>query len=293
MHPQTFLKTFWRLEMRPTVFVAMSFAPQYQTRFDAVLAPAIRAINIGDVPLEPHRVDISKNGDSILTEISDGIAHSRLVLADVSSIGKDSVTGRPYRNANVLYEVGLALACRHSSEVLLIRDDHDDFLFDVSTIPHKTIDFTNVAAAKTILIQELLGRLKEQKFHLDARIEKAIHSLSGEEVMLLKQTKNYTEATVWGQEVKGIANCWGDAAQRLLDKGLIRLMGEFDEDKPAFAFTPLGAVVHQMINNRLRQFKADPPPETQSAQVPSDIQSEKHVEPSEEPEPPITQVLKS
>jgi hypothetical protein len=39
LHPQTFLKTFWRLEMRPTVFVAMSFAPQYQTRFDAVLAP--------------------------------------------------------------------------------------------------------------------------------------------------------------------------------------------------------------------------------------------------------------
>ena len=187
--------------MRHTVFVAMSFAPQYQTRFDAVLAPAIRSITIGGVSLEPHRVDISKNGDSILTEISDGIAHSRLVLADVSSIGKDSVTDRPYRNANVLYEVGLALACRHSSEVLLIRDDHDDFLFDVSTIPHKTIDFTHTESAKTILEQELLGRLKEQNFHLDARVQNAIHSLSSEEVKLLKQTKSYTAATVWGQEV--------------------------------------------------------------------------------------------
>jgi hypothetical protein len=288
MHPQTFLKTFWRLEMRPTVFVAMSFAPQYQTRFDDVLAPAIRAIDIGDVPLKPHRVDISKNGDSILTEISDGIAHSRLVLADVSSIGKDSISGRPYRNANVLYEVGLALACRHSSEVLLIRDDHDDFLFDVSTIPHKTIDFTNVASAKTILVQELLDRLKEQKYHLDARVEKAFHSLSAEEVMLLKQTKNYTETMVWGSEVKGIANWWGDAVQRLLDKGIIKLMGEFEENKPAFAFTPLGEVIHQMINKKLPQFKADLPPETLLAQVSSDIQSEKHAEPSSEPEPPIT-----
>jgi hypothetical protein len=293
LHPQTFLKTFWRIEMRPTVFVAMSFAPQYQTRFDAVLAPAIRAINIGGVSLQPHRVDISKNGDSILTEISDGIAHSRMVLADVSSIGKDSVTGRPYRNANVLYEVGLALVCRHSSEVLLIRDDHDDFLFDVSTVPHKTIDFTNIESAKTILIQELLGRLKEQKFHMDARLQNAIHSLSAEEVTLLKQTKNYTAATVWGQGVKGIANWFGDAVQRLLDKGLIKLMGEFEENKPAFAFTPLGAVVHQMVNSGLRQFKADSPPEVETAQAPPVIESEKSAEPSGEPEPPLTPDLKS
>lgn len=51
-----------------------------------------------------------------------------MVLADVSSIGKDNVTGEAFRNGNVMYEVGLALACRHSSEVLLIRDDNDKFL---------------------------------------------------------------------------------------------------------------------------------------------------------------------
>jgi hypothetical protein len=92
---------------------------------------------------------------------------------------------------------------------------------------------------------------------------------------------------------RALRNWWGDAVQRLLDKGLIKLMGEFEENKPAFAYTPLGAVVHRMINNGLRQFKADPPPETQPAQVPSDIQPEKPAEPSGEPEPPNTQVLKS
>lgn len=277
MHPQTFLKTFWRLELKPTVFVAMSFSPHYQSRFDEVIQPAIRAINIDNSSLVPHRVDISKNGDSILTEISDGIAHSRLILADVSTIGKDSVTGRPYRNANVLYEVGLALACRHSSEVLLVRDDHDDFLFDVSTIPHKTIDFTNINNAKHILIQELLGRLNEQRFHHDARVQKTIDSLSSEEVVLLKQTKKYTENTVWGQEVKGIANWFGDATQRLLDKGVIKLMGEFEENKPAFAFTPLGVVIHQMINNGLRQFKSDIPSESTSDNDIIDKPSDKSV----------------
>src|SRR5687768_9612375 len=123
--------------MRPQVFVAMSFDPKYQSRFKEIVEPAIQQLHVDGKQLSTYRVDISKNGDSILTDIVDGIAHSRLVLADVSSIGKDSVTGRPYRNANVLYEVGLALACRHPAEVLSVRDDEDPFLFDVSTVPHK------------------------------------------------------------------------------------------------------------------------------------------------------------
>ena len=109
----------------------MSFAPQYQHRFDTVIAPAINSIPLGTERLTACRVDLSKTGDSILTDIVDGIAHSQLVPADVSTIGKDSVTGTPYRNGNVMYEVGIALACRHPSEVLLVRDDEDKFPFTV------------------------------------------------------------------------------------------------------------------------------------------------------------------
>lgn len=235
----------------------MSFASQYQSRFDDIIAPAIRSVTVGGIQLQPLRVDISKSGDSILTEISDSIAHSRVVLADVSTIGRDSVTGRPYRNANVLYEVGLALSCRHSSEVLLLRDDRDDFLFDVSTIPHKTVDFTNTVTAKEAITQELVARINEQKFHLDARVQIAIDSLSAEEVLLFKHTKQYTELSVWGQEVKGISNWWSDAVQRLLDKRIIRLAGEFDEQIPAFQFTPLGGVVQKMVNMGLRKITPD------------------------------------
>jgi hypothetical protein len=262
MHPQTFLSTFWRMELRPHVFVAMSFAPQYQGRFEQVIVPAIGTLLVDGEHLQPRRVDISKSGDSILTEISDGIAHSRLVLADVSTMGRDSVSGRPIRNANVMYEVGLALACRHSSEVLLVRDDRDDFLFDVSTVPHVTIDFTNRPAAIKTLSEELLARLREQQFHRDARVQTAVASLSAEEVILLKQMREYAPNTVWGREVKGLANWYGLATGRLLDKGLIRLMGEFhgeDPEKPAFAFTPLGYIVHQAVNRGLQQFHSGAP----------------------------------
>ena len=258
MHPQTYLKTFWRLEMRPQVFVAMSFASQYENRFTQVIAPAIQRVLVEGRRLRPYRVDISKSGDSILTDISDGIAHSRLILADISTVGRDAVTGEPYRNGNVMYEVGIALACRQPSDVLLIRDDYDKFLFDVSTIPHVTLDFTNIPVAVQTLAEHLLARVREQKLLYDARVQIAVSSLSAEEITLLKQTKEYTATTVWGREVKGLATWYALATSRLLDKGIIKLAGEFTEDKPAFVFTPFGYVVQQAINSGLQKFKAEP-----------------------------------
>lgn len=259
MHPQTFLKTFWRMELRPQVFVAMCFAPQYEDRFNNVIAPAIRSLIVEGKHLEPYRVDISKSGDSILTDISDGIAHSRLVLADVSSVGRDAVTGYPYRNGNVLYEVGIALACRQPSEVLLIRDDHDKFLFDVSTIPHLTLDFTNRVEAVRLISENLLARIREQKFFNDDRVRIAIQSLSAEEIILLQQMREYELSTVWGREVNPLANWYALATSRLLDKEIIILAGQFEGDKPAFKFTTFGYTIHKLVNSGLRKFEAEKP----------------------------------
>ena len=41
MHPNAFLKTYWRLELRPQIFVAMGFSPAYDQRFMTVIKPAI------------------------------------------------------------------------------------------------------------------------------------------------------------------------------------------------------------------------------------------------------------
>jgi hypothetical protein len=130
-------------------------------------------------------VDLSQTGDSILSTIVDGIAHSRLVLADVSAVGRDSVTGAPYRNGNVMYEVGIALACRQPADVLLIRDDRDHFLFDVSTIPHMTLDFTQRDTACELLREALQSRLNEQDFLHDARVQMALSAVDHDSANVL------------------------------------------------------------------------------------------------------------
>jgi hypothetical protein len=256
MHPNLYLQTFWRMELKPQVFVAMSFDSRYQARFENVIAPAIRDITFNGVALQPHRVDLSKSGDSILSEINDGIAHSRLVLADVSSVGKDSVTGHPYRNANVMYEVGLAMACRQPHEVLLVRDDNDKFLFDVSTIPHKRIDFTNVDTARVELRDELQNRLKEAKYINDARVNKAISGLTGGEIDALKYIASLPLNASWGGPNEG--NLQGLVSiPRLLDKHLIYCSGEFEEGFTAYHATELGYIVAKIVEKGLRKLIAD------------------------------------
>jgi hypothetical protein len=255
MYPQTFLKTFWRLEFRPQIFVAMSFADRYKSRFEKIIAPAIRSIRVDGVNLEPYRVDLSKSGDSILTDIMDGIAHSQIVLADVSSTGKDSVTGDTYRNGNVMYEVGIALACRHSAEVLLVRDDTDRFLFDVSTVPHKFVDFTDTDSATVVLKEELEARLKERNHINDARVRLSIAGLSREEVAALRRIADLPHGAVWGRKDECIVDYFEVASiSRLLDKQLIMLAGQLQNGYPAYKPTPLGRVVAQLIKSDLPKF---------------------------------------
>ena len=46
MLPKAFLSTFWELDLRPEVFVAMSFDPAYEKRFQDIFVPAIEAVEI-------------------------------------------------------------------------------------------------------------------------------------------------------------------------------------------------------------------------------------------------------
>ncbi len=250
MHPNVFLKTFWRMEFKPQIFVAMSFSPKFDARYKTVIAPAIEGIIVNQVPLKAYRVDASKSGDSILTDIMDGIAHSEMVLADVSSAGIDSVTGQPYRNGNVMYEVGIALACRQSEEVLLIRDDNDRFLFDVSTIPHMKIDFGRTEEAQNRLREELIARLKERNYVNDARVQLATAGLCEAEFNYLKGRADDPSGTISGRSGTSPPNLFEITfIPRLLDKGLISFMGKFSEGGAGYLLTPLGAVVAKLAKN--------------------------------------------
>ncbi len=278
MHPNVFLKTFWQMEVKPQVFVAMSFHASYDERFQRVIRPAIESVQINNVALTAYRVDNSKTGDSILTDIMDGVAHSQLVLADLSTMGRDPGTGYAYRNGNVMYEVGIALACRQPCDVLLVRDDNDSFLFDVSTIPHLTLNF-NDPMAWLILQQKLMERLREQQFVNDARVQMAIASLSKDELQALRQAAEYPPGTVWGRSNTGSVDFFDLASTpRLLDKQLIRLRGTFAEGHPAYECTPLGRVVAQLAKSSLPQFKADKKEEPKPEEP----------EPSQEPSEPDT-----
>jgi len=260
MHPNAFLRASWRLELRPQVFVAMSFDAAYGARFTNIIEPAIAGLPVGAPRLTAFRVDNSRTGDSILTDIVDGIAHSRLVLADVSTSGRDGVSGVPYRNANVLYEVGIALACRRPEEILLVRDDRDRFLFDVSTVPHITIDFTQVDQARARLIEALTDRLKAQQFARDARVIAATRCLTDNEAKLLDQLVDDPPERLRGWSPGGtVLSVYEHALSRLLDKGVIEVVGRFEAGPPAYRLTVLGREVAARAKSALQTIVPDEP----------------------------------
>jgi hypothetical protein len=214
---------------------------------------------MGTTVLKAFKVDLSKTGDSILTDIVDGIAHSQLVLADISSVGKDSVTGNAYRNGNVMYEVGIALACRQPAEVLLIRDDNDRFLFDISTIPHMKLDFADKAAAIESLRIALQERLREQKYLYDARVQIALATLNQGEVQILKERADSPIGAVFsptnqgGFVVGGIEVNQLSYITRLLDKQLIVLVGARPDGTPSYRLTSFGFVVAHVVKANFPQ----------------------------------------
>jgi hypothetical protein len=132
MYPQTYLSLFPPFPRLPKAFVAMSFDSAFTPRWTNVLQPALRDVEVGGVKLSPLRVDLSKAGDAILTEILQGIAESTVVVADITTVG--SIGERTVRNANVLYEVGIAHASRRPEEVILFRSDNYALDFDVQGV---------------------------------------------------------------------------------------------------------------------------------------------------------------
>lgn len=180
----------WRNSFDNYVFVAMSFEERFQIRFEEIIKPAIENEEIAGNKLKAHRVDLSKSGESILTEISDGIAHCFLFLADVSTIDVLRFSEKPARNSNVLYEVGMAVSCRTPEEVLLIRDDTDPLIFDTSSIPHSTLDFTDKDKAIIQLRELLTDRVKERNIIYDARVQTSLAHLAPDDLEILTTLSN-------------------------------------------------------------------------------------------------------
>lgn len=260
MHPHVFLDGFWRAEIRYQVFVAMPFGPDFDTRFTTVYEPAISHVQLEIAqrapadrvqPLKAHRVDNSKSGDSILTEIMDGIAHSYLVLADLSEVGRwvdrfQEVRTTP--NGNVMYEVGLALASRQPSEVILVRDrkDKGKLLFDISTIPCLPVDFDDPPSAIKQIQSLVVDRAKEIDWRKSHKVSMTLASLTHNEIKLIRMNKHND---VVGWKDTGSVNFLVDnALPGLLTKGILRYHAIHPtEQVPLYTWTSLGHALRQRI----------------------------------------------
>lgn len=187
MHPNTFIEQLWQGEEVDEVFVAMGFQSKYDARFDKVFRPAIESIRVNGVPLRANRVDESKTGDSIITEIIRGIAQSRVVLADISALETSLPTPDIYRNGNVMYELGIAHAVKSPAKVVVIRDDREKLLFDVSSIPHNTIDFSSAEAAKKAIADLIADRIEESDRIIDIKLRSFLSTMTPDELNLLER----------------------------------------------------------------------------------------------------------
>jgi hypothetical protein len=248
--------------MLDQVFVAMSFETRFDHRFSAVIQPAIEAEPIAGLKLKAHRVDISKTGESILTEIVAGIAHSRLVLADVSVVDEGRYTQIAVRNANVMYEVGLALACRSPSEVLLVRDDDKPLLFDLSTIPTMLIDFQDVDAATLRLRAALADRLRESTLLTDARVRQAARSLTQYELQVLRSLASVGRGSAVDLSMPGSGSPsipTERGLSGLLGRGFAQAVGiNATSGGIWYSLTPLGRILAQAVEQTLRKIAPAP-----------------------------------
>jgi hypothetical protein len=154
----------------------MSFGEIFEERWKNIIEPAISDVQVDGSSLLPHRVDLRKVGDSIITEIIAGISNDLLVFADITTVG--SLGGRPVRNANVLYEVGIAHAIRAPEEVLLFRSDEDPLLFDVASIRvRRYMPDKSPEESKRLVRDAIVDALREVDLVRQAAVAKAARSL--------------------------------------------------------------------------------------------------------------------
>jgi hypothetical protein len=176
MYPFAFFGLFPPFPRDERAFVAMSFNARFEPRWHKVIAPAVRAVLVNDKPLDPHRVDLRKVGDSILTEILDGIARCRVFLADITAIGE--IGERAVRNANVMYEVGLAHAVRQPEEVLLFRSDDRELLFDITNVRVQRYDPDgSPESARQVVTDAIVESLREVDLKKSLAVRQTAESL--------------------------------------------------------------------------------------------------------------------
>jgi hypothetical protein len=226
MYPNTLFGLIPPYPRTNRIFVAMSFDHRLDQRWTNVLMPAIQSIRNGEGQnLEPYRVDLSKTSDAILTEILTAISESVCIVADITALNE--LDGRPVRNANVMYEVGLAHAVRLPEEVVLFRSDGAKLDFDISGVRvHSYNPDDNPAQAINFVGETIVDNLKA----LDARRRTSLRVIAARLTMpafyvLLQALQSggkiqHPEAQTFGQVLGSIQR--SEAISLLLEVGALK-----------------------------------------------------------------------
>jgi hypothetical protein len=254
MYPNTFFSLFPAFPRDYRVFVAISFDPRFDSRWENVIAPAVRNIQVNEFPLEPYRVDARRVSDSILTEILEGVTNSLLFLADVTTIAH--VDEMPVRNANVMYEVGLAHAIRLPEEVILFRSDKDRLLFDVANVRvnHYSPD-DDPDTARELVGETIVEALNEIELKKQLAVKRAAESLDfvSWEVLAEVAASDGIEPPVARNAAQFIVNAPRQTAiARLLDMGA--LTTSYLTMTPEFIAALTDIPAHSMLKYRSTPF---------------------------------------
>jgi len=228
----------------------MWFDQEHKPRYDNVIVKAIKNAN-----LKPYRVDQPVSGDSIPINILQGILNSKIVLFDVSYITSEisispSVKKR-FRNANVMYELGLAHAWRLPEEIIVIRDDEDSLPFDVTTFRAHKYDFNNVDSSINQLSKVITDSFSEINRAKSLMVERAAKSLDSRCINFIFSNRGrYFSETKYDPVTANIIN-------RLLDLRILWIDTSGGGGSYAYHWTELGRDV-------IKYHKIEPCPKNES-----------------------------
>lgn len=242
MYPRDFLDSYWRPSIRDGVFVAMPFHDEFSPVWLDAICPAVQQ----DLPrpLAAERVDATVLSGSIITKILDGIAHARLVFADISVAQEGR--WRQQRNGNVLYEVGLAHASRQSTEVLLVRSDDEEISFDLAGIRVHSYNRRDMRAARSLFARLIADALEQIKQSKGIQVQRAVDALDADALEFMRSRGK--EAGFHSPPPTNMAGALlsitkAAALSRLQALGVVRCEPAHPSGNPAFYWTEFGKAV--------------------------------------------------
>ena len=167
MYPKYFFERFWEGEQKNQLFVGMAFDNSINKRFK-IINNASKKNGFS----RAFRVGLDTEANSINDVIFDSIAHSKMLLFDLSDDERYNGV-----NPNVIYELGIANAIREPFDIVIIRKKTKEKLklpFDIQGL---NINFFKDKLDKRFIIKKVNYALKNQEWHKSKRVKAVSESI--------------------------------------------------------------------------------------------------------------------